>query len=115
MNELTTFFVQYGLALTLFALLGVVILGILKYCNVFSKLNEKVRHILYLLISLALSIISASIYLACTKQFDLKTIATFASATYVLNQAWYCIFKSTSFNDLVGSVLDKLFDHSDQK
>ena len=44
MENLINFFTAYGLAITLIALAGIVILGILKYCNLFRKLEERKRH-----------------------------------------------------------------------
>ena len=43
MNEIIAFFAKYGLILTLIAVVGVIILGIMKYCNLFKKLPEKSR------------------------------------------------------------------------
>ena len=64
MNELIIFFQNYGLPITLIALLGVMVLGILKYCNVFSKIAEKYRHWIYIGISVAISVVGTVIYLA---------------------------------------------------
>lgn len=47
MEEFLTFFSTYGWQLALIALAGIIILGILKYCNVFKKFDEKIRHVLY--------------------------------------------------------------------
>ena len=106
MDELVVFFQQYGLWLTVIAVLGIVILGVLKYCKVFSKLEEKVRHILYLVISVGLSIIGSVIYLACVHQLDISYIAVLATAIFALNQAAYTIYDTTTLKDLVAKLLD---------
>ena len=62
---LESLFCNYGVVIMCIALAGIVILGILKYCNVFKKLDEKYRHYAYLCISIALSVIGSIIYLAC--------------------------------------------------
>lgn len=106
MDELLVFFQQYGLWLTIIAVLGIVILGVLKYCKVFSKLEEKVRHILYLVISVGLSIIGSVIYLACVHQLDISYIAVLAIAIFALNQAAYTIYDTTTLKELVAKLLD---------
>lgn len=106
MNELIIFFQNYGLPITLIALLGVMVLGILKYCNVFSKIAEKYRHWIYIGISVAISVVGTVIYLAIAGQFDINYILTISAALFALNQAFYSIFKATSINDLGTKVLD---------
>lgn len=64
MNELLIFFQEYGLPITLIAILGIIILGIMKYANLFSKLDEKYRHWAYIGISVAISVVGTIIYLA---------------------------------------------------
>ena len=108
MNELLIFFQTYGLPITLIAILGIIVLGILKYCNVFSKLEEKYRHWVYIGISVAISVIGTMIYLAIVKQFEINYILTVSAALFALNQAFYSIFKATSLNDLGTKVLDIL-------
>ena len=70
MNEIIAFFAKYGLILTLIAVVGVIILGIMKYCNLFKKLPEKSRHYVYLIISIGLSVIATIIYLLIVGQFE---------------------------------------------
>lgn len=106
MNELIIFFQNYGLPITLIALLGVMVLGILKYCNVFSKIDEKYRHWIYIGISVAISVIGTVIYLAIASQLDINYILTISAALFALNQAFYSIFKATSINDLGTKILD---------
>ena len=51
MDTLIKFFSSYGLILTIIAVVGIVILGVLKYCNLFKKGEESKRHYIYLFIS----------------------------------------------------------------
>ena len=44
METLIRFFNEYGLGLTLIAIASVIILGIMKYSNMFVKLDEDKRH-----------------------------------------------------------------------
>lgn len=112
MNELLTFFSNYGLAITLIAVIGIVILGVLKYCNLFKKIEEKKRHYIYLTISVGITLIASLIYLLIIKQFRWDYFLGIASAIFVLNQTFYNIFKTTSLNALGTMILDfikKLF------
>ncbi len=106
MNELITFFNNYGLAITIIAVVGIIILGVLKYCNLFKKLEEKNRHYIYLAISIGISLIASAVYLLITKQFVWDYFLIIAGAIYVLNQTFYNIFKTTSLNALGTKILD---------
>lgn len=106
MEEILTFFQQHGLWLTLIAVVGIILLGVLKYCNVFKKFDEKIRHVLYLVISIGISIIGSVIYLACVHQFDITYIATVAGAIFALNQAFYTIYDTTTLKELFLKLID---------
>lgn len=108
MENILTFFSTYGLILTLIAVAGVAVLGFLKYCNVFSKLAETSRHILYLSISVGLSLIASAIYLAVIHAFSIDYFLALAVAIYLFNQTMYNIFKVTNLNDLCVKILDFL-------
>ena len=118
MEELIAFFSAYGLPLTLIAVLGIVILGILKYTGAFSKFEEKIRHIFYFGISVGFSVIASIIYLLIIKQFDIGFVFMIASAIYALNQVFYSIFSVTSFDELCKMILEfiiKLLSKTFQK
>lgn len=115
MENLIKFFSAYGLAITLIALAGIVILGILKYCNLFKKLEEGKRHYIYLTISVGLSLIGTAIYLLVVGQFEFNYFLLIASAIYALNQTFYNIFKITPINTLFRKILDFLFKAAEEK
>lgn len=115
MENLIKFFTAYGLAITLIALAGIVILGILKYCNLFKKLEEGKRHYIYLTISVGLSLIGTAIYLLVVGQFEFNYFLLIASAIYALNQTFYNIFKITPINTLFRKILDFLFKAAEEK
>lgn len=115
MENLINFFTAYGLAITLIALAGIVILGILKYCNLFKKLEERKRHYIYLTISVGLSLIGTAIYLLVVGQFEFNYFLLIASAIYALNQTFYNIFKITPINTLFRKILDFLFKAAEEK
>ena len=106
MNELLTFFANYGLAITIIAVVGIIILGVLKYCKVFKKFDEKKRHFLYLAISVGISLIASIVYLLIIKEFQWDNFIVIAGAIYALNQTFYNIFKTTSLNALGTMLLD---------
>lgn len=101
MEQFVEFFKTYGLWLTLIAVAGVIILGILKYCKVFDKFSEKIRHLLYLVISVGISIVGSIIYLACVHQLDVVYVLTLAGAILAVNQLAYTIYDSTPLRELL--------------
>ena len=114
---LESLFCNYGVAIMCIALAGIVILGILKYCDVFKKLEEKYRHYAYLSISIALSVIGAVIYLACVHQLTFSIVCSLAILIFGLNQAAYAIYANTPIKELFVKVLDaikKLIHKSDK-
>ena len=115
MDELLVFFQQHGLWLTIIAVVGIVLLGVLKYCNVFKKFDEKGRHVLYLVISVGISIVGSIIYLACVCQPDIAYIATLATAIFALNQAFYTIYDTTTLKELFNKLLEWVEDLINKK
>lgn len=111
MSELVEFFATNGLHLTLIAILGIVILGALKYTCVLKKLPEKYRHFIYLTISLGFSFIASAIYMKVHNNFDVKAYAALCGMIYALNQTFYNIFKITSLNKLVQNIADFIIDN----
>ena len=59
-------------------------------------------------ISVSFSIIGSVIYLACIDALDATYVFALAGALYVLNQAFYNIFKTFSLNDLLKTIIEKL-------
>lgn len=108
MNELTIFYNEYGIALTICAIIGIILLGILKYCNIFAKIEDKTRHYIYIALSVTLSLVLSGIYLFITHTFDIKLFLLFASNVYALNQTFYNLFKTFSVNELFSLLLNKI-------
>ena len=106
MENLLDFFKNYGLPITIIAVVGIVILGILKYCNLFKKIAENKRHYIYFAISVGLSVLATIIYLLIVKQFTAGYVVAIALAIYALNQTFYNIFKITPINELGRKLLD---------
>lgn len=106
MEELLNFLRLYGWQLALIALAGIIILGVLKYCNVFSKFEEKIRHVFYLLISVGISIIGSIIYLACVGSLTVEFAFAVAAAILALNQTFYTIYSNLSLKELFLKLID---------
>ncbi len=106
MEELIVFLGIYGWQLALIALLGVIILGILKYTNAFAKIEKEKRKPIYFAITVGFSLIASIIYLIVIKQFEINYVITVATAIYALNQTFYTIYENTSLRDLICKLLD---------
>jgi len=106
MDKLTEFFGNYGWACTLIAIIGIAILGVLKYCNLFKSIGEGKRHYIYLAISIGLTLIATAVYLLCVGNFSLLYYIGIAIAVFTLNQTFYNIFKVTPINSLFVKLLD---------
>lgn len=111
MEDLIIEFIKtYGLPLGLIAIAGVVLLCILKKCNVFKKLEEKLRHVVYIAIAVAFSLIAAAIYLLATGAFSAEYFFAIAAALFTLDQAAYAIIKATPVGDWTDGLIDKIID-----
>lgn len=100
MDSILEFFAQHGLWLTLIAVIGIIVLGILKYTGAFKKLSENARHICYLAISVGLSIIGSIIYTLCVGAFDWKEMFALAGAILALNQTFYSLYANLTLKEL---------------
>lgn len=108
MEQMVAFYTQHGWQLALIALLGIIILGVLKYANVFSKVEKEARKPIYFAISIGFSVIATIIYLLIIKQFEIDYIITVALSIYALNQAMYSIYETTSLRDLMAKIVGVL-------
>lgn len=103
-QQFTTFIAVYGWQLALIALAGIIILGILKYANVFSKIDKENRQPIYLAISVGFSVVASAIYLAVIKQFEITYFCAVAAAILALNQTMYSIYENTKLRDLLHKI-----------
>lgn len=108
MTEILNYVKTYGIDLSLIAVGGIIILGILKYCNLFKFINERTRHYVYLTVSVGLSVISTAIYLLIIKKFNIEVYLAISSAIFALNQTFYNVFKITPINELTVKLIDCL-------
>lgn len=106
MEQLEVFILNYGWQLGLIALVGVIILGILKYANAFSKIEKEKRKPIYFAFSIGFSLIATIIYLLYIDQFDISYVITITIAIYGINQTMYALYETTKLKDLVAMILD---------
>lgn len=95
------FFKQYGWQLTLIALSGIIILGVLKFFNVFKKVPEDKRKYVYAGISSGFSIIAGVVYLAVTHALNWAAFGVAAVAIYTLNQTLYSVYETYGLRTLL--------------
>lgn len=110
MEQMINFYAQYGWQLALIALLGIIILGVLKYANAFTNVDKEKRKPIYFAISLGFSVVASAVYLLTIGQFTIAYMIAVATATYALNQAMYAVYETTKLRDLVVKVLEHLFN-----
>ncbi len=106
MEELIIFYNTYGWQLALIALLGIVILGVLKYTNAFKKIEKPKRKPIYLAITVGFSLIATCVFLAATNQFNVEYLVAVTTAIYGLNQIFYTIYENTKLRDLMVLILE---------
>ena len=105
MEEMFLFLEVYGWQLALIALVGIIILGALKYANAFKNVKEENRKPIYFAISVGFSLTATVIYLLIVKQFNFSHIIAVTTAIYALNQTMYSIYETTKLKDLVCKLL----------
>lgn len=115
MEELRIFLADYGSTLTGIAVLGIVLLGILKYCAVFAKLPEEKRHYLYLFLSVGFSAGLSALALILRGGFDWRFFLSLTAATLALNQTFYNIFKATPLCALSQKLLSLFRQYAEKK
>lgn len=108
-QQFTTFIASYGWQLALIALAGIIILGWIKYTNVFSKIEKENRKPIYLAISVGFSVITSAIYLAAIKKFDITYFCAIAAAIFSLNQTMYSIYENTKLRDLLRKIFGAVY------
>ena len=109
MELLINFLNEYGWQLGLIATISIVLLGILKYTNIFSKLSKDKKRLVYFAITVGLSIISSTIYLIIIEAFSFAYLGAIAAALYAVNQAFYSIYENISLKDLLNKLINRLF------
>lgn len=105
-EQVLLFALANGWQLGLIAFLGIVLLGVLKYADVFSSVEKANRKPIYLGISVGLSLLGTVAYLAIVGQFQIDYIVGIATTIYTLNQAMYAVYENTKLRDLWARALE---------
>lgn len=104
MEEMMIFLGTYGWQLAVIAFVGIVLLGILKYANLFSNVEKEKRKPIYFAISVGFSVVATIIYLLVVDSFSIEYVVTVSTAIYALNQTMYAIYETTKLRDLISSI-----------
>ena len=91
------FITTYGWKLALIACSGIFVLGVLKFFNIFNKIEKSKRKYLYAGISASISIIASAIYLVIVGLFNWAGFGVIAGAIYGINQTIYALYENTGF------------------
>lgn len=91
------FIATYGWKLALIACSGIFVLGVLKFFNIFEKIEKSKRKYLYAGVSAGISILASGIYLAVIGSFAWSGFGVIAGAIYGINQAIYALYENTGF------------------
>ena len=94
-NVIIEFWKLYGWKLSLLALSGIVILGLLKWIGCFNKLKSNKKKYIYFVISCVLSILSCTIYLLVNHCFDWANYGLLCSAVAVFTFTIYTVYENT--------------------
>ena len=94
------FFNNYGWQLTLIACSGIFILGILKFFNVFKKIDSDKQKYAYAGVSSGFAIIGALIYLLVTGTFTGAAFGITAVGIFTINQTLYSMYENYGLRTL---------------
>lgn len=115
LEQFRMFMDTYGWQMALIAFIGIVILGILKYANAFSKIEKEKRKPIYFAITIGFSLVATIIYLLIIGQFSITYILTVAPIIYGMNQTMYAFYETCTLRELVNKILDAVFKRTEQK
>ena len=91
----------YGWQLALIACSGIFVLGVLKFFNIFNKIDKDKRKYLYAGISASISIAASAIYLVIVGLFNWAGFGVIAGSIYALNQAIYAVYETIGLRALL--------------
>lgn len=107
-DMILTFMANHGWKLTLIALSGILLLGILKFFHIFDNLSKGKRNACYIGISTLYSIITAMIYLLAVGKCDAIKMCFLAGGIYMLNQAAYATYENYGVRALFRKIFNSI-------
>jgi hypothetical protein len=107
MDRLIALTLEYGLPILIIACAIIVVVGLLKLCKVFSKIQNKgVKKFLYYFIDIALSFAGTAIYFTITKTpFIFSDYLAYSLAQITFTVALYAAYENFHIRGLVQIIL----------
>ena len=100
-NMIIKFFVDYGWQVSVCAVSGIFVLGVLKLIGVFDKIsNTNVKKFLYVACAFIFSAGACAAYLYIIKSFTWITFATITAPVFAINQTAYALYESMGVRQL---------------
>ena len=104
-DMLIRFFEDYGWIMTVLATSGIVLVGILKACGAFNKVNAAYKKYVYFGVSCFISILACTIYLCASKQFEWASWGITAACIIGFTLTLYGVYENTGLRDLLKKVI----------
>lgn len=95
------FFLTHGWKLTLLSCSGILFLGILKYFDVFKKLDATKKKAVYAVISACFSIAVCGVYLVVADKFTWGSFGILSAGVFGVNQSVYAVYENAGIRTLV--------------
>lgn len=95
------FFLEHGWKLTLLSISGIFLLGVLKYFDVFKKLSENQKKVVYAIVSACFSIAVCGVYLVCVDRFSWTKFGLLSLGVFGVNQSVYTVYENYGIRTLV--------------
>lgn len=95
------FFLTHGWKLTLLSCSGIFFLGVLKYFDLFRRLEASKKKVVYAIISACFSIAVCGIYLAATDKFTWLGFGILSAGVFGVNQSVYAVYENCGIRTLV--------------
>lgn len=100
-DMLIRFFENYGWIMTVLATSGIVLVGFLKACGVFKKINTTYKKYVYFGVSCVISILACTIYLCASHQFEWASWGVTAACIIGFTLTLYGVYENTGLRDLL--------------
>lgn len=105
------FFEKYGIIMTILATSGIFFVGFLKSLGIFSKLNNKIKKYVYFILASIASIISCTIYLCMTNQFEWIDWGVGIACVISYTLTVYSLYENLGIRALLKKIIFKPVKH----
>lgn len=104
-DMLIRFFENYGWIMTVLATSGIVLVGFLKACGAFKKVNATYKKYVYFGVSCVISILACTIYLCASHKFEWASWGVTAACIIGFTLTLYGVYENTGLRDLLKKVI----------